>query len=130
MGRAVEKDWPKRNSDHQLQEAQEMTDRAISPMVEEVCVPAHLAPPGSPQAKQLHLLHAHWGRAATGKRSLAPIHAGLPQSCPAIWDPVDCGLPSFCVRGVLQARIQKCIGQYWLPYPSVFPAALSVNSPK
>ena len=35
-----------------------MTDRAIPPAVEAFCVPEHLAPPGSPQAKQLHHLHA------------------------------------------------------------------------
>ena len=33
-------------------------DRAITPVVEAFCVPAHLAPPGSPQAKQPHHLHA------------------------------------------------------------------------
>ena len=34
------------------------SDRAITPAVEAVCAPAHLTPPGSPQAKQLHHLHA------------------------------------------------------------------------
>ena len=34
------------------------TDRAITPAVEAVQVPAHLALPGSPQAKQLCYLHA------------------------------------------------------------------------
>ena len=33
------------------------SDRAITPATEAVCVPAHLAPPGCPQAKQLSLLH-------------------------------------------------------------------------
>jgi len=33
------------------------SDRAVTPVVEAVCVPAHLAPPGSLQAKQLHHLH-------------------------------------------------------------------------
>ena len=33
-------------------------DRAVTPAVEAVCFPAHLVPPGSPQAKQLHHLHA------------------------------------------------------------------------
>ena len=40
------------------------------------------------------------------------------QSCPALCDPVACGLPGFFVRGVLQARVLECIGQYWLPYPA------------
>ena len=33
------------------------SDRAITPVVEAVHVPAHLAPPGSLQSKQLHHLH-------------------------------------------------------------------------
>ena len=54
----MEKDWPKRASDHQLQEAGKDSDRAITPGAEAVHVPGHLAPPGSPQAKQLCHLHA------------------------------------------------------------------------
>ena len=34
------------------------SDRAITPSVEAVRVPAHVVPPASPQAKQLHHLHA------------------------------------------------------------------------
>ena len=67
----MEKDWPKRPSDHQLQEAAKKdSERAITPAVEGVCVPAHLVLPGSPQAKQLcnFTLNAHWDRAATGKK--------------------------------------------------------------
>ena len=119
----MEEDWPKRPSDHQLQEAQKKTDRAITPAAEAVCVPEHLAPPGSLQAKQLHHLHAQLtlGRAATGKKkkSLVFMHAESLRSYPTLCDPVDCGLPGFSVReGVLQARILERIGQYWLPYPS------------
>ena len=52
------KDWPKRPSDCQLQEAQKTdSDRAVTPAAEVVHVPAHLALPGSPQAKQLCHLH-------------------------------------------------------------------------
>ena len=47
----MEKDWPKRPSDCQLQEAQKDYDRALIPAVEAVHVPAHLVLPGSPQAK-------------------------------------------------------------------------------
>ena len=53
----LEKDWPKRPSDCQLQEAQKDSDRATTPAVEAVRVPVHLRPPGSPQAKQLCHLH-------------------------------------------------------------------------
>jgi len=47
----MEKDWPKRPSDCQLQEAQKDYDRALIPELEAVHVPAHLVLPGSPQAK-------------------------------------------------------------------------------
>ena len=53
------KDWPKRPSDHRLQEAgKKDSDRAITPAMEAVCVPEHLTLPGSLQAKQLCHLHA------------------------------------------------------------------------
>ena len=63
----MEKDWPKRPSDNQVQEARKKdSDRSITPVVESVCVPAHLALPGSPQAKKLcHL----------------PVQLSLGQSC-------------------------------------------------
>ena len=62
--------------------------------------------------------HSHWGRAAAGKKRLVPTHAGSLQSCLILCNPVDCGLPGFSVRGVLQARTLERIGQYQLPYPS------------
>ena len=47
----MEKDWPKRPSDHQLQEAQKKdSDRAITPGAEAVHVSARFAPLGSGQA--------------------------------------------------------------------------------
>ena len=58
MGRATDKDWQKRPSDRQLQEAPKRdSDRAITPTAEVVGVPAYLAPRGYPQAKQLHRSH-------------------------------------------------------------------------
>ena len=47
----MEKDWPKRPSDHKLQEARKKTDRAITAAVEAVCAPEHLVLLGFPQAK-------------------------------------------------------------------------------
>ena len=46
----MEKDWPKRPFDNQLQEAGKKTERAITLAVEAVHVSAHLALPGSLQA--------------------------------------------------------------------------------
>ena len=55
----MEKDWPKRLSDRQLQEARKKdSDGAITPAVEAVHVPAHLVLPESLQAKQLCWLYA------------------------------------------------------------------------
>ena len=86
-----------------------------------VCVPAHLVPPGSSQDRQLHHLHALLSQGQSfhrpKKKILASMHAGSLQSCPTLSDPVDCGLPGFSVRGILQARILERIGRFWLPYP-------------
>ena len=81
-------------------------DRAINSAAEGVCVPAHLAPPGSPQAKLLCHLHAQlsWGRVATGKKSLASTRIGPLQSFPTLCDPIDGSPPGSAVPGILQAR--------------------------
>ena len=87
----------------------------------------HRQGPHNPSSYATFTLNSHWGRAVTGKKeSLASMHPGLLQSCPALCDPVACGLPGFFVRGVLQARVLECIGQYWLPYPAA--AAKSLQS--
>ena len=36
------------------------------------------------------------------------------QSCPTLWDPMDCSLPGSSVQGVLQARVLAC----WQLFPS------------
>ena len=36
------------------------------------------------------------------------------QSCPTLWDPIDCSLPGSSVHGILQARI--------LDWVAIFPA--------
>ena len=73
----------------------------------------HRQGPHNPSSYATFTLNSHWGRAVTGKtESLASMHPGLLQSCPALCDPVACGLPGFSVRGVLQARVLECIGQY------------------
>ena len=118
MGGAKEKDWPKRPSDHQLQETRKKdSDRAIAAVAEAVYVPKHLVLPGSPQAKQL--CHSHWGRAAPGKKKscvyacrVALVASDSLPPC-RLWP-----ARLLCQSGVLQARILEHIGQYWLPYPS------------
>ena len=59
MGGATEKDWQRGlliASYKRL--VKKDSDRAITPVVKAVRVPAHLELPGSPQAKELHHLHA------------------------------------------------------------------------
>ena len=95
--------------------------RVITPAAEAVCVPAHLAPPGSPQAKQLCHLHVRpsLGQSCHGQNKsciyacrVASIMFISLQPCT-----VSCQA-SLSGRGALQARILERIGQYWLPYPS------------
>ena len=68
------------------------SDRAITPAVEAVCVPEHLAPLGTLQVKQLHCLHAQFslGQSCDSKKkSLVFMRAGLLWSCPTLCNPVD-----------------------------------------
>ena len=112
------------------------SDRDITPEVKEVCVPAHLAPPGSPQAKHLRHLHTRLslGQSCHRRKSLASVHTGSLQSCPTLCNPVDCGLPGFSVRE--GGSPGKNTGAYWpilvsIPFKStIFPAALAANSPE
>ena len=79
------------------------------------------------------MLKSHWGRAATGKKILASMYAGLLQSCPTLCDPLDCGLPGFSLRE--RGSPGKNTEVYWqilvaIPYEStVYPASLAANSP-
>ena len=129
MGRATEKDWPKRPSDSQPQGGlKKGSDRAVTPAVEAGCVPACLARPSSCAT---FTLNSHQGRAATGRRILASVHAGSLRWSPTLCDPVDCGLPGFSVRE--GGSPGRNTGAYWpilvaIPFWStIFPAALASN---
>ena len=76
------------------------SDWVITPEVKEVCVPAHLALPGSPQAKHLCHLHAQLslGQSCHRQKSLESMHTGSLRSCLTLCNTVDCGLPGFSVR--------------------------------
>ena len=67
--------------------------------------------PHKPNSCANFMLSSHWGRAATGKESVASICTGSLWSCPTHWDPVDCGLPGFSVRE--GASPGKNTGAYW-----------------
>ena len=77
------------------------SNRAITPAVEAVSVPAHLAPPESLQAKQMCHLHAQLslGQSCHRQKRFVSMHAGSLWSCPTLRDLVDYGLPGFSVGG-------------------------------
>ena len=116
MGRATDKDWPEAFWLPATKGSKKDSERTITPAREAVHVPAHLVPPGSPQAKQLHLT-SHWW-AAMGKKSLASMRTGSLQSCldSLTLYTVACQA-SLSGSGALQARILEHIDQYRLPYP-------------
>ena len=107
------------------------SDRAITPAVEAVHVPAHLVPPGSPQAKQLRHLHAQLslGQSCHRQKNKSCIlyMQGLFGSVS-----VDCALPGFSVRE--GGSPGKNTGAYWpilvaIPFWStIFPTALATNT--
>ena len=120
----------KRPSDSQPQGGlKKDSDRAVTPAVEAVCIPARLAWPSSCTT---FTLNSHQGRAATGRKILASVHAGSLRWSPTLCDPVDCGLPGFSVRE--RGSPGKNTGEYWpilvaIPFWSIiFPAALASNS--
>ena len=97
------------------------SERAVTPLVEAVRVPAHLVLPGSPQAKQPHHLHVQLSLGQSCHRQkescvyvlrVASVVSNSLQPC-RLWP-----ARLFCQSGVLQARILEHIGQYWLPYLS------------
>ena len=75
--------------------------------------------PCKPSSCTTFTLKSHWAELPQAKKKSVSSCTGLLRTCPTLCDPVDCGLPGFSVRGLLQARILERIGQYWLPYPSV-----------
>ena len=91
---------------------------AVTPVVEAVCVPAHLAPPGSLQDNQLCHLHAQPSlgqschrqeKACVCAHRVASAVSGSLQPC-RLWP------ARLLCQGVLQARTLERIGQYRLPY--------------
>ena len=49
----------------------------------------------------------------TKLEQLGSVHAKSLQSCPTLWDPMDCSPPGSSVNGILQARILD-----WVAMPS------------
>ena len=40
-----------------------------------------------------------------GVEMLVRGESEVAQSCPTLWDPMDCSLPGFSVHGIFQARV-------------------------
>ena len=131
----MEKDWPKMPSDCQLQEAQKDSDRARTPAVEAVCVPAHLVLPGSPQAKQLRHLHAQLSLGQSCHRQKKVLHLGAQGRFSHVQHFVTLSTVA-CQASLSGGSPGKNTGVYWpilvaIPFKStVFPAALVDNSPE
>ena len=91
------------------------SDRVITLAAKEVCVPVHLAPPGSPQSKQLCHLHAQLslGQSCHRQKNSWVCPCGCVQLFATVWT-VACQATLSGSRA-LQARILEHIGQYWLP---------------
>ena len=105
-------------------------------MAEAVCVPAHLAPPGSPQAKQLHHLHAQLSlgqschrqkKSYIYARRVASVVSSSLRPC-RLWP-----ARLLCQRGDSPG---KNTGASWpilvaiVFQSTIFPAALAANSPE
>ena len=117
-GRSYRERLAKEPYDGQLQDAQKQTHGAVTPAAGAVRVPAHLAPPGSPQAKQLRHLHAQLSLGQSCHRqNMACVYACRIASVVSdSLQPVDCSLPVFSVREVGFSRQDYWhIGQYGLP---------------
>ena len=60
---------------------------------------------------------------------LARMHVKSLQSCLTLRDPMDCGLPGFSVRGILQERTLECVAtpsSGGHPDPGIEPASLQL----
>ena len=105
-GGAMEKDWLKRPSDHQVQETRKKTLRQSMSLHT-----WHRQGPHKPSSCATFTLNSHWGRATTGQKCLASMQTGSLESCPTPCDPVDCGRPGFSVRE--RGSPGKNTGVYW-----------------
>ena len=69
------------------------------------------------RAKSLHL-----GSASCGcYEALPALHAQVLQSCPALWDPVDCSSPGSSVHGILTRFSRQ---EHWSRLPLLPPGDL------
>ena len=96
----MEKDWTKKPATRGLKKD---SDRAITPAAEVVHVPAHLALPGSSQAKQVCHLHAQLslGQSCHRQKKKKKCLVCLCRVASVLSDslqPVDSGPPGFSVR--------------------------------
>ena len=76
----MEKDRAKMSSDRQLQEARKKTligSQVLQGRQSRSLHTWHCQGPHKPSSCTAFMLNYHWGRAATGKKCLAFMHAGL-----------------------------------------------------
>ena len=94
------------------------SDGAITPAAEAVRVSAHVAPPGSLQAKQLCWLHIQlsMGQNCHGQKISCLFVPRVTSILPSSLYTCRLRPARLLCQGVLQARILEPVGQDWLPY--------------
>ena len=60
---------------------------------------------------------------------LTPVQfSSVTQSCPTLWDPMDCSMPCFCLHHQLPEPIQTHVHHIGDAYPTVSPSAIPFSS--
>ena len=59
-------------------------------------------------------VHTLWGTPGSKRISLdknfsSVQFSSVAQSCPSLWDPMDCSLPHFSIHGIFQARVLEWV---------------------
>ena len=69
--------------------------------------------PGGLQSMRSHRVGHDWSDLAAAAAVNSWKSAESLQSCPNLYDPVDCSLPGFSVHGILQARILESVAMHF-----------------
>ena len=111
------------------------SDRATTPTAQAVPVPAHLALPGSPQAKKVCHLHAQLSLGQSCHRQKKVLHLGAQGRFSHVQHFVTLSTVA-CQASLSGGSPGKNTGVYWpilvaIPFKStIFSASLAANSPE
>ena len=77
------------------------------------------------------MFNPHWGRIASGKKSLVCVHAGSLWLCPNLCNPVDCGCQASLSWGLSSQEYWSVLATVAISFYSIiFPVALAGNTPE